>query len=222
MKIASILRRAARLFPGQEEKAKGRGAVDEDEFRERIETMSINATPEKMAREWSRHARVKDLFKSIMRDSGLIRPESLDGLVDRVFLGSGPLNYHDIFGGFKEGNVLTTSEKKGLGLNPRKKYWDTLISYFDTASFSTEDPKDLIDKAYRTALATSFREADIDRAKSFGCTYVKLVPMSGCGCVREEKYSIDDLPDIPHHDCQMRVCLCGFSPILPGIPESLQ
>lgn len=196
--------------------------MDGGEFRRRVEAMSIKATPERMAQERKRHARVKDLFKAMMQDSGAAKIEMLDSLVNCVFLGSGPLVYHDIFGGFKHGNVLTIGEKKALGLNPRKKYWDVLVSHFDTASFSEADPKDLIDKTYRTALAFSFREADIDRAKSWGCTYVRLSPASGCGCVWEEKYSIDDLPDVPHKDCGMRVCLCGFTPILPGISERFQ
>lgn len=226
MKSAPYVRRVfERVFGRTKNESKSEAVVrrGDDEYERRIQAITIKGSPEQIKSARFRHAREVELFTELLKESRAVKEGMLEELVSMVYYTRRFDVYIDVFKSFKDGNILSLADKRRLGLDTRKKYWDKLLNYFDPSTFATTDPKDLIDLSHRKAIAISFREANVRKASSLGCTHVRLMPLKGCESLfSNSKFSLDSLPNLPHHGCRVRVCLCDYLPILPGISESLQ
>lgn len=110
---------------------------------------------------------------------------------------------------------LSTSEKRSLGLNPRKRYTKELISYFLSPSLREIEPKDELYRLQTDAYYRAKRRCFVAKIKKLGfINYLAINNTHGCIGVAKLQGSalyIADVPELPFPECD-KVCSCYFEP----------
>ncbi|MEJ0044475.1 MAG: hypothetical protein WDM81_20640 [Rhizomicrobium sp.] len=150
-----------------------------------------------------------------MKRSGIFKPEMLESAIEKIKANFSSIDNLTCFDALKRGRELTLAEKRGLGLNSRRKYLDDFISYIDLAGLNGGCPNVIYQDVFMDAVLRTGRAADLERMKAAGVKKVELLDAyGGMGCSAvwraRKTYEIAEAPTLPLPHCDLDYCKCSY------------
>ena len=153
-------------------------------------------------------------LREYLTRANIFKPEAIEDILRRVRQDFTHVNDLRCFGAIEEGRVLSTDEKKRLGLNVRTKFTEEFIALVDLSKIEGESPIVSYCNAYMDAVLRTGRQFELERMRRIGTLTVEILDpyssMGGCGAKRKQSYDIDVLPSLPLKGCEQDYCKCIY------------
>lgn len=160
---------------------------------------------------------IMELLEKGIRTSGYFKEEKIPDLLADLKRYISTSDRINIKGALDGSVLLSTEEKRSLGLNAKMKYSKRFIEYFNPSAFETIEPKSAVENLYLNAFHKVSRKNELLRMKrDAGIKQVRIVPgeCQNIKQLRKKIYNIEEVPELPLPDCDCNFCLCYFEPII--------